>query len=84
MTMRETMLGIVRKAILDRAGLDGYAATEYDPAEDPEGYVVSLLTALHHWCHSHGIDWEAELARALELFEEDLAEASDPISNTPA
>ena len=77
MSTRETMLNIARRAILDRAALDGYAAEDYDPAEDPEGYIISLLIGLHHWCCANGIDWQAELARAQELFEEDLCEERD-------
>ena len=50
MSTRDTMLEIARKAILHRASLDGYAPDEYDPAEDDEGYVISLLIALRHWC----------------------------------
>jgi len=49
MSTRDTMLEIARKAILHRASLDGYAPDEYDPAEDDEGYVISLLIALRHW-----------------------------------
>jgi hypothetical protein len=75
MTIRDTMLEIARKAILHRASLDGYAPDEYDPAEDDEGYVVSLLIALRHWCAAHGIDWRADLERAEALFTEDLAES---------
>jgi len=77
MSTRDTMLEIARKAILHRAALDGYAAEDYDPAEDSEGYVISLLIGLRHWCHAHGIDWQAELSRAQELFEEDLREDQD-------
>ena len=51
MSTRDTMLEIARKAILHRASIDGYAPDEYDPAEDNEGYVISLLIALRHWCH---------------------------------
>ena len=75
MSMRDTMLEIARKAILHRASLDGYAPDGYDPAEDDEGYVISLLTALRHWCDARGIDWQADLDRAETLFKEDLAES---------
>ena len=77
MSTQDTMLNIARRAILDRATLDGYAAEDYDPAEDPEGYVISLLIGLRHWCHTNGIDWQGELSRAQELFEEDLHENAD-------
>jgi hypothetical protein len=75
MTIRDTMLEIARKAILHRASLDGYAPDEYDPGEDDEGYVVSLLIALRHWCEAHDIDWRADIERAEALFTEDLAES---------
>jgi hypothetical protein len=73
MSTRDTMLGFARYAILHRAKADGYQPEEYDPESDPEGYVTSLLTALRHWCETFGHDWNAELRRAQELFEEDLA-----------
>jgi hypothetical protein len=75
MTIRDTMLEIARKAILHRASLDGYAPDEYDPAEDDEGYVISLLVALRHWGDAHDMDWQADLERAETLFDEDLAES---------
>jgi len=75
MSTRDTMLGIAREAILARAKADGYQPEEYEPETDDEGYVTSLLTAIRHWCDACGHDWNAELRRAQELFEEDLAEA---------
>jgi hypothetical protein len=77
------MLNIARRAILDRAALDGYAAEDYDPAEDPEGYIISLLIGLHHWCRANSIEWQAELARAQQLFEEDLCEEREGESIPP-
>lgn len=74
MSTRDTMLEIARKAILHRASIDGYAPDEYDPAKDNEGYVISLLTALRHWCETHYLDWQADLVRAQQLFEEDKRE----------
>jgi hypothetical protein len=71
------MLEIAHKAILQRASVDGYAPDEYDPAEDAEGYVISLLTALRHWCDAHDLDWPADLVRAQQLFEEDKREDED-------
>jgi hypothetical protein len=68
------MIKIAREAILHRASLDGYAPDEYDPAEDGEGYVISLLVALRHWCDAQKLDWQADLARAQGLFEEDKRE----------
>ena len=74
MNMRDTMLGIARRAILHRASLDGYDPRQYDPATDTEGYVISLLTALRHWSEAYGIDWQGQIARAQELFEDDVRE----------
>ena len=74
MSARGTMLDIARAAIDARAVRDGYAPGEYDGATDDEGYVISIVNALHHWCHERGIDWDAELARAQELFEQDVRE----------
>jgi hypothetical protein len=74
MSTREMMLGFAREAILTRAKADGYQPDQYDPESDIEGYVVSLLNALHHWCHACGHDWTAELNHAQALFEEDLRE----------
>ena len=70
MTMRETMLDIARKAILHRATLDD--DQHYDPEVDEEGYVISLLIALRHWCAEYGMDWNCQLERAEVFFEEDL------------
>ena len=81
MSMRDTMLEIARKAILHRASLDGYAPNEYDPAEDGEGYVISLLIALHHWSDAHNLDWQASLDRAQDLFEEDQREDENSEGN---
>ena len=78
MTIRDTMLDIALKALLHRASLDGYEPDQYDPVEDSEGYVISLLIALRHWTDAHDRDWYAELARAETLFEEDLAESDIP------
>ena len=83
MSTRDTMLEIAHKAILQRASVDGYAPDEYDPAEDAEGYVISLLTALRHWCETHDLDWQAELTRAQELFEEDLCEEQEDEGSPP-
>jgi len=80
MSTRDTMLDIARNAILLRAARDGYAPDTYDPASDDEGYVISLLTALRHWSDAHGLDWQADLARAQEFFEKDMRET---LSNQP-
>ena len=83
MTTRDTMLEIARGAILHRAARDGYGAVEYDPAADNEGYVVSLLTALRHWCDAHGLGWQACVARARDLFEEDRRGEGNPRNERP-
>ena len=75
MSTRDTMLGFAREAILHRAKADGYQPEDYDPESDDEGYVTSLLTALCHWCEAFHHNWNVELHRAQEIFEEDLAEA---------
>jgi hypothetical protein len=74
MRTRDTMLGFARAAILNRAKADGYEPDTYDPESDAEGYVTSLLTALRHWCETFKHDWNAELNRAQDLFEDDLDE----------
>ncbi|MCL4217854.1 MAG: hypothetical protein KJ052_12725 [Candidatus Hydrogenedentes bacterium] len=84
MTTRDLMLDIARRAILNRAERDGYASSEYDPAEDPEGYVISLLIALRHWSHTTNHDWYADLVRAQELFEEDMREYRQSQLEKPA
>ena len=73
-TESDLMLSVARKAIESRASMDGYADDQYDAESDPEGYVTSLLNALHQWCAIHGIDWQKELVRAQGFFEEDGAE----------
>lgn len=72
----EFMLQVAEEAIGLRAQKDGYEPSTYDAQHDPEGYITSLLNALHQWCHVNGIDWEGELARAQGFFEQDLAEIS--------
>ena len=74
-TTRNIMLAIAREAINNRATQDGYAPGEYDPVSDDEGYIISIINALQHWCHEHGMDWHAELARSQELFGQDVAES---------
>ena len=74
MTARGSMLAVAREVINGRAVHDGYPPLGYDGTGDEEGYVTSIVNALHHWCDEYGIDWAAELARAQELFEEDKRE----------
>jgi len=68
------MLDIAREAIQLRAARDGYEPGAYDTERDPEGYIVSLLNALHQHCHRNGINWEWELVLAQGFFEQDIAE----------
>ena len=83
MTTRSSMLAIAREVINGRAVHDGYPPFGYDGTGDEEGYITSIVNALHHWCDEYGIDWAAELARAQELFEEDTREGN-PQEERPA
>ena len=74
-TMHALMLAVAQDAIAVRAARDGYGPNEYDAAEDPDGFIVSLVNGLHQWCAVNRIDWEAELLHAQELFRKDLEEA---------
>lgn len=74
-TTIDFLLGVARDAIRQRAAQDSHAPDAYDAEGDPEGFVTSLLNALHHWCNHHNLDWELELARADDLFQQDLDEA---------
>jgi hypothetical protein len=69
---RNLMLAVAHNAIDSRAELDEYPTGEYDAKHDPEGYITSLLNALHQFCHANGIDWENELTRAQGFFEHDV------------
>ena len=72
-TATDFLLSVARDVIEMRATRDGYEPQAYDAERDPEGYVTSLLNALHQWAHRHGIDWDKELARAQGFFEQDVA-----------
>ena len=74
-TTREFLLDVAKLAILMRDVVDGVPNPEYDCQQDPEGYVTSLLTALHHWCDAYGLDWESELSKSQECFEQDMVES---------
>jgi hypothetical protein len=76
------MLDIAREAIQLRAARDGYEPGSYDAERDLEGYIVSLLNAIHQHCHRHSMDWDGELAKAQGFFEQDLAEAGLQPSET--
>lgn len=74
MSTRETMLRIAESVIMRRAHMDGYRDGGYDPGLDEDGFITSILNALHQWCDEHGHDWTTELIRAQGIFEDDLAE----------
>ncbi len=78
------MLDVARAVIELRAARDGHLPNAYDTENDPEGYVTSLLNALHQWCHRHGIDWHKELARAQGFFQQDVAESQPGSQPLPA
>jgi len=79
----EFLLALAQEAIALRAAKDGYEPQDYDAQHDPEGYITSLLTALRHHCHVHGICWEEELGRSQGFFEQDLAESSPGAAPLP-
>ena len=68
------LLSLASEVILLRAAKDGYEPTDYDAHHDPEGYIISLLTALHHWCRVNKICWAEELRNAQGFFEQDISE----------
>jgi hypothetical protein len=69
---RNNMLSIAREVIHTRVRHDGDAPSEYDSAKDEEGYIPSIINALHHWCDVHGLDWQTELNRAQDFFNNDM------------
>jgi len=73
-TTIDILLDVARDAIRQRAARDNHEPGAYNAEADPEGFVTSILTALQHWCHRHGIEWELELSRAEECFLQDLKE----------
>ena len=71
-SITQFLLGVTRDAIeLGIVKEDGDPAG-YDYEVDPKGYVACFISALHHWCHIHGLEWERELSWAEEFFKEDL------------
>jgi len=83
-TTTDFLLSVAGEVIELRAVRDGHETGTYDAERDPEGYVTSLLNALHQWCHRNGIDWEKELARAQGFFEQDVAESQPQAVPLPA
>ena len=75
--MHRCMLAIAQRVLDARAALDGHAPGQYDAEE--EGFVASILNALHQWCVAHNVEWHEELDWAQRFFEQDMAEiAQDP------
>lgn len=66
------LLSVARDAIGLRAEKEQEHPGNYDVERDPEGFVTSILTALRHWCHRNGLNWETELIRAYDCFVQDL------------
>ena len=83
-TTHEFMLQVAEEVIELRAAKDGYDPSDYDAKHDPEGYITSLLNALHQWCQANGIDWEGELARAQGFFEQDMSDCEGDDSESLA
>lgn len=76
-TTIDFLLDVARDAIRQRAARDHDNPESYNAEEDPEGFVTSILIALQHWCHRHGLEWELELSRAEECFTQDLDDAGE-------
>lgn len=74
----EFLLSLANEVIMLRAAKDGCEPNDYDAHQDPEGYITSLLTAIHLWCRVNKICWEEELRRAQGFFEQDLETGTDP------
>lgn len=76
-SITEFLLEFAREVIDLRAVKDGDEPGSYDAEHDPEGYVISTINALHHWCDAHGISWEEDLAKAQAFFEDDMEELKE-------
>jgi hypothetical protein len=66
------LLGITRDAIERSVVKEDGDPADYDYEVDPKGYVACFISALQHWCHIHGLEWERELSWAEEFFKDDL------------
>jgi hypothetical protein len=77
-TARDSSLRIADQLLRARDELDqGFGigvSNSYDVHGDPEGYCISILTAMFHWCQREGFSFEEQLRRALDLALEDIAE----------
>ena len=80
----EFLLAVARDAIGLRVRKDDGDPAAYDHEKDPEGYIVSLINALHCWCHVNGLPWDAQLERAEQLFEEDLPQPNNDEMTCPS
>jgi len=74
--MRHTMLKIARKLLMCRAAIDGDAY--YDSESDEDGYVISILIAMRHWCDRYGMDWKEQVELAERYFLDDMGEENKP------
>lgn len=56
-----------------RAGWAGNALNAFigDTGVDPEDCVADLIANLRHWCDRNGQDFERELARGWEMYEQE-------------
>jgi len=72
---RDFLLRVAKLAILMRDVVDGTPSPDYNCEEDPDGYITSLLTSLHHWCDEHGLEWDSELRRSDECHSLDMVES---------
>ncbi|MBI5090928.1 MAG: hypothetical protein HZB26_00625 [Candidatus Hydrogenedentes bacterium] len=77
MNQKNTMLNIAELTIRHRAELDGYKNDDYDAVEDPEGYIVSILVSLQHWCNENEINWNREVTMAARFVKADKREQTD-------
>lgn len=71
-SITQFLLGVARDAIEHGVVKEDGNPADYDYEVDPKGYVACFLSALHHWCHIHGLEWERELSWAEEFFKDDL------------
>jgi hypothetical protein len=69
-TSTQFLLEAVRDAIELCVGKGHGDPETYDYQCDPKGYVASFISALHHWCSIHNLQWVAQLHEAEDHFEE--------------
>lgn len=66
------LLGIARDAIEICIVNEGGDPAVYDYELDPKGYAACFISAIHHWCHIHGLEWATEISWAEEFFKDDM------------